>query len=113
MKWAKRLLVIATCTLASTAYADLKVGQTSTVTAKVNSFVCGEDGCYLMMSTAKQPVLQTICARAKPCGQWADQVTVLGHELKINRRARVSLRAEMFEPAGEAMWHVTQIRWIK
>lgn len=113
MRWAKRLLLVAAGTLASTAYADLKVGQTTTVTAKVNSFVCGEDGCYLMISTAKQPELQTICARAKPCGQWADQVAELGQELKINRRAKVSLQAEMFEPAGEAMWHVTQIRWIK
>lgn len=113
MKWAKRLLVVAACGIASTAYAGLKIGQTSTVTAKVHSFVCGEDGCYLMISTAKQPDLQTICASAKQCGEWAEQVGEVGRELQIGRRAKLSLRAEMFEPAGEAMWHVTKIRWSK
>ena len=98
--------------VATVAQAGLPTGKVVTIKAYIDTFSCGDDACYLLISKDGGEKIQAICSSAKMCGVWLRK-THNEEELHIGLKAQLTLKSEYFSPAGENFWHVKKVSLLR
>lgn len=108
----RMLSILALMACSSMVHAGIPKGKVMTINAYVSSFGCGEDACYVSIDKSGGETIQAVCSSAEICEIWANK---LGDkdELHIDQKARVTLKSEYFQSAGENFWHVKKVVLLK